>query len=205
MARSKRSPDSRTRILAAAAAEFAARGFAGAGIDRIARRARVNKAMIYYHFQSKQALYAEILDEMYLALGERLTAVASVAGTPAQKIDAFIEALVRGLDARPHFLPMILREMAEGGPHLGRQTLEAMGSIFQIVRAIIAEGTRTRAFGLANPVLAYATMIGPVVMYKATVPVRARMGRLKIADVSENDTVAFIRHLQTVTQRMLSP
>ena len=37
------SPD---RILAAAALEFAERGYAGARVDRIARRARVNKAML---------------------------------------------------------------------------------------------------------------------------------------------------------------
>ena len=50
---------------AAAAAEFAARGFAGANVDRIARAARVNKAMIYYHFKSKAALYREILRDMF--------------------------------------------------------------------------------------------------------------------------------------------
>ena len=64
--------DSRSRILAAAAAEFSARGFAGAGIDRIARRAGLNKAMIYYHFSSKQALYREILREVYAAFQVRL-------------------------------------------------------------------------------------------------------------------------------------
>ncbi len=42
--------DTRHRILAAAADEFGAHGFAATTIDRIARRARVNKAMIYYHF-----------------------------------------------------------------------------------------------------------------------------------------------------------
>ena len=51
-----RSATSRQRLLTAAAAEFAARGFAGASVDRIARAARVNKAMIYYHFRSKAAL-----------------------------------------------------------------------------------------------------------------------------------------------------
>ena len=52
------SPD---RILAAAALEFAERGYAGARVDRIARRARVNKAMLYYHFGSKQGLYRTLL------------------------------------------------------------------------------------------------------------------------------------------------
>ncbi|HXT27923.1 MAG TPA: helix-turn-helix domain-containing protein, partial [Vicinamibacterales bacterium] len=52
---------SRDRVFAAAAAEFAARGYAGANVDRIARAARLNKAMIYYHFKSKGDLYREIL------------------------------------------------------------------------------------------------------------------------------------------------
>ena len=51
----------REKILAAALAEFSARGFAGARVDMIARRARVNKRMLYYCFGAKQDLYREIL------------------------------------------------------------------------------------------------------------------------------------------------
>ena len=53
--------DTRARILKAAVEEFAARGYDGAGVDRIARRARVNKALIYYYFESKRGLYRQIL------------------------------------------------------------------------------------------------------------------------------------------------
>ncbi len=55
----------RERLLAAAREEFAARGFDGAKVDRIARRARINKAMVYYHFPSKAALYLAILREQF--------------------------------------------------------------------------------------------------------------------------------------------
>src|SRR5271166_1805180 len=51
----------REKILAAALVEFSARGFAGARVDAIARRARVNKRMLYYCFGAKQDLYREIL------------------------------------------------------------------------------------------------------------------------------------------------
>ncbi len=34
--------------------EFADNGFHGARIDSIARKAKVNKAMIYYHFKGKE-------------------------------------------------------------------------------------------------------------------------------------------------------
>jgi AcrR family transcriptional regulator len=51
----------RERILKAALAEFAAKGPAGARTESIARRARVNKRMIFYCFGSKAGLYREIL------------------------------------------------------------------------------------------------------------------------------------------------
>src|SRR6188474_1140664 len=110
---------SRERLFAAAAAEFAARGFAGANVDRIARAAHVNKAMIYYHFGSKAALYREILGDMLRAVGERVRAVAASAATPEEKLRQFVAAIADAAEARPHFPPIWFREIAEEGAHLG--------------------------------------------------------------------------------------
>ena len=51
----------RERIMASAQKEFAARGFAGARTDAIARRAHVNERMIFYCFESKEGLYKAVL------------------------------------------------------------------------------------------------------------------------------------------------
>jgi len=51
----------RERIFAAALREFSDKGFAGARVDRIARRARVNKRMLYHYFGDKAGLFREIL------------------------------------------------------------------------------------------------------------------------------------------------
>lgn len=57
-----RNPErTRERIVAAALREFSARGLAGARVDRIARRARVNKRMLYHYFGNKEDLFREIL------------------------------------------------------------------------------------------------------------------------------------------------
>src|SRR5215207_4743635 len=93
---------SRERLFAAAATEFAARGFAGASVDRIARAARVNKAMIYYHFTSKAALYREILRDMFEAVSARVVVMARSPIDPADKIRAFVEAIATEAEARPH-------------------------------------------------------------------------------------------------------
>jgi len=51
----------RERILAAALREFSTRGLAGARVDRIARRARINKRMLYHYFGNKDDLFREIM------------------------------------------------------------------------------------------------------------------------------------------------
>ncbi len=52
----------RADILAAALIEFADKGLAGARVDTIAARTRTTKPAIYYHFGSKEGLYAAVLE-----------------------------------------------------------------------------------------------------------------------------------------------
>src|SRR5438034_9162549 len=49
------------RILKAAFREFAAKGFSGARVDAIARRAAINKRMLYHYFGDKEGLFREVL------------------------------------------------------------------------------------------------------------------------------------------------
>ena len=53
----ERADQTRARILEAAVLEFSANGMAGARTEQIAEAAGVNKALLYYYFSNKQALY----------------------------------------------------------------------------------------------------------------------------------------------------
>src|SRR5947209_10702234 len=106
------SPD---RILAAAAVEFAARGFGGARVDRIARRARVNKAMLYYHFHSKQGLYRTLLRRTFTIAAERMQAIAAGPGTAAEKVDRVIAGIADLIRDHAFFPALMRRAAAEGG------------------------------------------------------------------------------------------
>jgi TetR/AcrR family transcriptional regulator len=79
----------RERIMAAAQKEFAARGFAGARTDAIARRAHVNERMIFYCFESKEGLYKAVLAQK---LSEKAALLES---TPDQD---FTANLIKGFD-----------------------------------------------------------------------------------------------------------
>ncbi|MFC9550320.1 TetR family transcriptional regulator [Rhodococcus sp. NPDC056960] len=53
----------RDRILAAAKEEFARYGVAGARINRIAEAARASKDRLYAYFESKEALFAAVIEQ----------------------------------------------------------------------------------------------------------------------------------------------
>src|ERR1700730_8631817 len=59
------STDSRGRLLEAATDEFARNGLLGARVDVIARRARINKQLIYHYFGGKEQLYVAVLEHVY--------------------------------------------------------------------------------------------------------------------------------------------
>jgi TetR/AcrR family transcriptional regulator len=58
----ERADQTRARILDAAISEFSENGLAGARTEQIAEAAGVNKALLYYYFKGKDALYAAALD-----------------------------------------------------------------------------------------------------------------------------------------------
>ncbi len=151
MARPKTaSSDTRTRILAAACDEFGAHGFAATTVDRIARRARVNKAMIYYHFPNKRSLYTCIIRDVFTPITARVRDAMRDEEPPARKLDRFIEALVRSIDQSSHFLPIFLREIADGGAHLGPEELGLIAGIFAAVRGVIVEGVAQKALSAGS-------------------------------------------------------
>jgi multidrug efflux system membrane fusion protein len=81
---STRNPErTRARILAAALQEFSAKGFAGARVDAIARRARVNKRMLYHYFGDKEALFRAILRAK---LAQHARWLAAAPADPAERL-----------------------------------------------------------------------------------------------------------------------
>lgn len=91
-----RNPEhSRERILAAALQEFAAKGFAGARVDFIARRAAINKRMLYHYFGNKEDLFREVLR---LKMAERQAWAETLSGDPAEGLAFWFEAACKDPD-----------------------------------------------------------------------------------------------------------
>lgn len=193
--------DSQAAIFAAAAREFAERGYDAAGVDRIAARAKVNKAMIYYHYGSKIGLYLEVLRDMFRAVGVRARAIADGPGTAAQKLDAWIVAIVEEADARPWFPPIMLREIAAGGTHLDPDTFGMMNVVYGGVRDVIVQGQQEGAFRDADPLLTHFTILPAVLIYFARQRV---VQRRQVPGVGASRGLdEFVAHMQGCARRIL--
>ena len=191
-------PDTRARVFTAACQEFAARGFAGASVDRIAATAKVNKAMIYYHFASKAALYRAILADMFQAVAARLEATSAMQPTPQGKVRAFVEAIAHEAEARPHFPPIWFREIAEGGSHLDPATIAIVGGIVRRLALIIDEGVKARVFKPADPLLVHGGIVGPLLLYYASGSLRHRLAKAGVRGADSFTSPQLIAHVQRI-------
>src|SRR5271155_3376486 len=85
-----RPEESRAAILQAAVAEFSEHGIAGARTDAIALAAHVNKALLYYYFKDKDALYEAVLDHVFSGMHERLMPVLDSKLPPRRKMLGYL-------------------------------------------------------------------------------------------------------------------
>ena len=204
MARQRRSAngDTRGRILKAAIDEFASRGYDAAGVDRIATRARVNKALIYYYFANKRGLYHEILHASLQELAAPLRGVIDGHGDAAAKLAAYITTLVEHLEAHPHLPPIMLRELADGGRHLDVETLRQMLTLPPLLFRLVGQGQEEGTFGPFDPLMLHFVLMGTAMLMASNVPIRRRVRQLGLAQ-PPLDTAATTALLQAVARRTL--
>jgi AcrR family transcriptional regulator len=86
---------SRERILSAALKEFATKGFAGARVDAIARRANINKRMLYHYFGDKEGLFKAVLSRK---ITERQSWAEALSGEPEETLPFWFEAACKDAD-----------------------------------------------------------------------------------------------------------
>jgi TetR/AcrR family transcriptional regulator len=193
--------DSRAAILKAARVEFAARGFAGAGVDRLARRARVNKAMLYYHFGSKLGLYRAVLAEGFEALTVEVAGAVADHPPGFPQLESYLHTLLRSVSRRPHVVPIMLREIAEGGRNLDAACMRRMIAIFRVMHGVLASGEQAGAFRHLHPLMTHFVILGSAMLYTANEPIRLRIRQLKIpggprdVPVGSEPFVRYMNHL----------
>lgn len=195
---------SRARVFDAAAEEFAARGFDGAKVDRIAERAGVNKAMLYYHYKDKADLYRAVVGDMFASTAAAMKEMRARGGSPEEQLSAFIDVIALEGQRRPHFPAMWLRELADAGQHLGDGNFNDIFGILSTLMAILKDGQDAGRFRPAAPFMVQMGIVGPLFMFLATSPMRERLRKKMPSAPPEVPREMVIDYVKAMTMRAVS-
>ncbi|HRH00908.1 MAG TPA: TetR/AcrR family transcriptional regulator [Polyangiaceae bacterium] len=173
--RERNATETKRRILAAAGVEFAAKGFDGARLGHIARRAGIQQTLIHHHFEDKAHLFDAVLQLGLAAMTEGVWTLLEQMGlrgkakrkdvSPADirvLCEAFIELLFSFYSRNSIFLAMVSHESQANLAQAHRVLEESVRPLFDAIVARIEEmgedGSIRRDVDARNLVLSCVAM-----------------------------------------------
>ena len=160
----KRDPQgTRLALLSAAIAEFAAKGPAGARVDEIARRAGVNKQLVYHYFGNKDDLFRAALEDVYGQIRARERALNLSDLPPARAMEALVGFSFDYLAEHPEFIALLNDENRYGATHLdGFREVQAMHfPLVEVIRDTLKRGVHEGVFrDDIDPINLYISIAG---------------------------------------------
>jgi TetR/AcrR family transcriptional regulator len=165
--------DSKGKILEAATTEFAQYGLAGARIDRIAESAGINKAMIYYHFHSKENLYQAIINQQISSVAEKLAEHFADGVSLEEALLLASEQHHNLLAPNSRFRAIFLHEIAAGAGHLKQALLRIVTQrgLPRTIFGMLEDGKREGRFRDVDSRQVMLAFIGMNFFYLLAAPV----------------------------------
>lgn len=167
--------ESRAAILNAAIKEFAEHGTAGARTDAIARSARVNKALLYYYFKDKEALYQAVLDHVFSGLRAQVVPILDTNLPPREKLLKYLGAYFDYIAMNPQFPRVVQSEWTRNpgiqAPRMQRIAKEYFRPIYHKLVEVLQQGIATGEFRPVNPMHFLPSMVAIIVFYFSAAPV----------------------------------
>lgn len=148
-------------ILAAATAEFTAKGLGGARVDEIARRARVNKRMIYHYFGGKEGLYLAVLEAAYTRIRTAERGLALSDKDPVQGMRELVLFTWHYFIDHPEFLSLLGTENLHRSAYLKRskKIRELHSPLVGMIADLLERGAKKGVFRRGiDPVQLYITI-----------------------------------------------
>lgn len=140
----------RLNILEVAIGEFAEHGLAGARVDAIAARTSTSKRMLYYHFGSKEGLYAAALEHAYTSIRGGPPPPDLEAMPPLEALRAYAGHVFDLHVTHPDFVRIVMGENLLGGrfvrdiPGIRERNLLGVNEVQRVLARGQREGTLRR-------------------------------------------------------------
>ncbi len=173
-----RPEESRAAILKAAVREFAQEGVAGARTDAIARSAGVNKALLYYYFEDKEALYRAVLDQVFGGVRAAIHNALSQDQPPREKLESYVCAHFNYIASNPLYPRIVQAEFLRAGrdpSRLERIAKHYFRPVFLELSGLLEAGVQSGDFRQVDPIHFIPSMIAVIVFYFNTAPIMKLM------------------------------
>jgi TetR/AcrR family transcriptional regulator len=195
----ERGAATRDAILAAAARVFAQQGLDGARTEAIASKARVNKAMLYYYFKSKDALYAAVLESYFKEFHRRAIEVLDSDAAPGATVLRFVETHFDFLASERDYPMLFQRLILMGSGRFERLIRRYMAPVSRKLIEVIEAGQRSGEFRRADSRHAAISIVAVNVFYFSAAPVARIAARLDAYSpanlkVRKDEVLDFVRH-----------
>lgn len=155
--------NAREQILKAADNLFGEVGFDAATTREIAEKSGVNKALIHYHFKSKEALLEALLDSYYERLNRTLGKALEENGTMRERMTRLVDVYVDFLAKNLNFSRIVQRE-SSGTRHVDR-IAKHLVPIFQTGTKLIEEAYPKTRTGELSAHQLFVSFYGMIVSY----------------------------------------
>jgi AcrR family transcriptional regulator len=177
--RKARAESTRQAVLESAGQLFAKHGYEGTSLEMLGRAAGVNKALVQYHFGGKKGLYSEVLRQAIRIGAEEMSSVGASSASAESRLALYIDAFKRFAKRVPHFPFMMLREEMAGGTRIEPDVLASFLQFFALDRKIMEQGEKEGVFRALNPHAAHLSLVGAILFFLVSQPVRDRAGGLR--------------------------
>lgn len=151
--KSTRGQATRAAILEAAASLFAENGYAETGVAQICRRAGISRGALYYHFESKEALFMELVDSQLTGLKKALER--SISGavdlpTTLRRLSHLVQELTRPGYAKANIF-LELWAQASREQTVREALLNSFHHFEELLTQLIRRGIDEGTFAPINP------------------------------------------------------
>ncbi|MFI0445650.1 TetR/AcrR family transcriptional regulator [Actinomadura sp. 6N118] len=148
-------------IMGSAREIFAERGYHGASIRDIAKRAGLSLSALYYYYDGKQELLHALLEDALADVFQSCQTALSAAGDdPAARLGAFVRALVEYRVRRQVDSLLALREIRNLEPERLERFVERRDELPRLLREIIEDGVARGVFTTPYPDEAQRAVLG---------------------------------------------
>jgi len=151
--------ETRQRLLAAAATEFASEGYVGANVNHISQAAGLAKGTIYNYFPSKRGLMLALVDTIASAHTEAVLELVELEQAPAQRLECFFRAGFAFVEQHPAQARVVVNAVYGHDAEIRERVYQAYERLFtliaqDVVKAGIARGDfQSLDFNLATALI----------------------------------------------------